>query len=201
MDEDRARWDERYAARAADPPRAPDALRAAGLDDAMLDPPGSQGDRHVLDVAAGLGPVARWAARRGAHVVALDVSPVAVAALDASDEANSIDARCVDLDDGLPSDLGLFDLVVCQRFRSADVIAALPGHVAPGGTLVVTVLSEVGADEPGPFHAAPGELRRLLDERCGNWSALAETEGGGEASLVLRRPVDHPVEATAGGSS
>lgn len=204
MDDDRRRWDERYADRGAQPPRPPDALTAAGIVDEVVD---RLGDRpRLLDVAAGLGPVARWAVRHGMSVVALDVSPVAVTAIESCDEAFGIDARCVDLDDGLPSDIGHFDVVVCQRFRSRGVIETLPERVAPGGTLVVTVLSAVGADSPGPFHAEPGELGRLLDGPCTGWTTLHAAEGDGEASLVLQRPDGVPGEgptsdATRGGAS
>lgn len=198
MDQDRRRWDDRHAGRPAEPPRPPDALAAADLDEAVVpsgaDLAGGRRRSRLLDVASGLGPVARWAAQRGMDVVALDVSPVAIAAITSCAEADAIDARCVDLDDGLPSDLGEFELVVCQRFRSPPVIDALPRHVTHGGVLVVTVLSEVGASTPGPFHAPPGELERLLGAACPGWERLHATEGDGEASMVLRRPAHDDTE-------
>ncbi len=182
MDRDRTRWDERYRGVALADPRPPDALVAAGEDAAAPD------RGRVLDVACGLGPVARWAAGRGLDVVALDVSEVAVSTLRTAPETHRIDARRVDLDDGLPEGLGTFDLVVCQRFRGVDLLRTLPGAVAPGGLLVVTVLSEVGAGAPGPFHAPAGELQDVLDEPCRGWRTIHRSEGDGEASVVLRRP-------------
>lgn len=184
MREDRTRWDDRYAGATAATPRPPDALAAAGLIDLVP----SSG--RLLDVAAGLGPVSRWAAQRGLEVIALDISPLAVGAIAASPEGDRITAVCVDLDAGLPANLGRFDLVVCQRFRDIDLFPRLADHVAPDGLLVVTVLSEVGADAPGPFHAPSGELRHVLATACVGWSTLADTEADGEASLVVRRPAN-----------
>lgn len=156
-----------------------------GLDGVAL-PSGGR----CLDVACGLGQQSVWAAEHGFEVVALDASPVAIGSLRrAADErglADRVDARVVDLDAGLPDDTAAgFDLVVCQRFRDPRLYPQLAAAVVPGGVLVITVLSEVGAAEPGPFHAPPGDL---LDGfgGCG-LEVVRHTEGDGEATLVGRR--------------
>lgn len=182
MDEDRERWDRRYTGVADAVPRPPDAAAAADLVEALPHA------GRALDVAAGLGPVSIWLARRGLSVTAIDVSPVAIDAIRRGDDTGAVTAHCVDLDDGLPDGLGTFDVIVCQRFRAPHVIAALPGLLRPGGFLIVTVLSQVGAASPGPFHAPAGELDRLLGDACAGWTRHHHTEADGEASIVLSRP-------------
>jgi SAM-dependent methyltransferase len=170
--EDAERWDARHAA--VDPVGAlpPSALRGR---EALLPPGGT-----ALDVACGRGAVARWLAERGFVVDAVDVSEVGLAALAGVDGV-----RCVlhDLDRGLPpSAAGPYAVIVCQRFRAPALYPAFREHLAPGGLLVVTVLSEVG-DEPGRFRAGPSELLRAF----GGLEVLVHTERDGEASLVARR--------------
>ena len=75
-----------------------------------------------------------------------------------------------------------YDGVVVQRFRAPALYPALPAALAPGGLLVVTVLSEVD-EGPGPWRAAPGELRAAF----GSLDVLIDHEANGEASLVARR--------------
>jgi SAM-dependent methyltransferase len=179
--EDAARWDDRYASRVTGEPSAPEGLAGIALADRGL----------CLDVACGLGEQSLWAARRGFEVVALDVSPVAVDAVRRSAAAHGladrVDARIVDLDGGIPRDLtGICSLVICRRFRDRRLYPQLVEALMPGGVLVVTVLSQVGAVEPGAaFRAEPGELEDAF-------SALdvvieRATEAGGEATLVARR--------------
>ena len=181
--DDGARWDARHRD-APDPvPRAPDGL--VGLGDAL--PAGGL----ALDVACGLGAATLWAARSGFTVDALDASPVALARLAshaaALGLAGPVRARVADLTGGLPADLvGPYDLIVCQRFRDPAVHRSLPGLLAPGGLLVVTVLSEVGAPTPSRFAAGAGELSRLA--RASRCRVLRDVEGDGRATIVLRRP-------------
>ncbi len=140
-----------------------------------------------------------WLARQGLEVLAVDVSPVAIGAArwlasahavpdsigagSVHGETGSVDFEVVDLDTGLPS--GPFDLVVCQRFRDPDRYADLAAAVAPGGLLVITVLSTVGhAGDPGPFRADPGELIATFGSEL---EILWSAEADGESHLVARR--------------
>jgi SAM-dependent methyltransferase len=194
--DDGARWDARYRDAPAPAPRAPDGLGGLiGLEDALPD-----GGR-ALDVACGLGAVTLWAAGQGFAVDALDVSPVAVEQLTARAATLGLDgqvrARVVDLTGGLPTDVaGPYDLVVCQRFRDRAVLRSLPVLLGPGGVLVVTVLSEVGAAGPSRFAAGPGELSRLA--RTSGHRVLRDVEGDGEATIVLQRPDLDPQKLAAG---
>ncbi len=177
---DRERWDARHAAVGAaggrPAPAPPDALRGH---EALL-PAGGR----ALDVACGRGAVAVWLAARGFAVDAGDVSPVALAAGEALAVGEGVGERvrwwCRDLDAGLPT-AGPYEVVVCQRFRDPAVYPELAGRLAPGGLLVVTVLSEVD-EAPGAFRAQAGELRAAF----GHLEVLHHTERDGEAGLVAR---------------
>ena len=185
MHDDRRRWNERHDATPAPSPRAPEALERWPELASVL-PRSGRG----LDIACGTGAVALWLARRGLDVTALDVSDVAIGRLEAQAAVDGlsarIDARVVDLDDGLPADLVDLDLIVCQRFRDRTLYRPVIDHLAAGGLAVITVLSTVGAAEPGPFHAPADELSDAFgaDERI---EVLREFEGGGVAHVVARR--------------
>ena len=185
MHEDGRRWDERYATAAHVEARRPEAIERWPDLASLLPRTG-----RCLDIASGPGAVTLWFARQGLEVTALDASPVAIellriAAAEAG-VADRIDARIVDLDDGLPADLGEFDLIVCQRFRDPQLYAPIIDLLRHGGVAVVTVLSGAGNADPGPFHAPPGELSAAFgdDERC---ELLRSHEGEGAAHVVVRR--------------
>ncbi|TQM04120.1 class I SAM-dependent methyltransferase [Pseudonocardia kunmingensis] len=180
---DRERWDARHAAAGAagagPSPAPPDALRGR---EALLPAPG-----RALDVACGRGTVAVWLAARGFAVDAVDVSPVALDAARALADREGVGERvrwwAHDLDAGLPG-AGPYDVVVCQRFRDPARYPDLAARLAPGGLLVVTVLSQVG-EGPGQFRAPAGELRAAF----GDLELLHHVERDGEASLVARAPL------------
>lgn len=182
MDDDRRRWDERYVDQLPPPPLPP-----LGLSEVA---DGVPAGGAALDIACGLGSTAVWAAGNGFEVLALDVSPVAIAKarelaarLGVEDRARF---RVHDLDAGLPPDAaGPFELIVCQRYRRPQLYPAIAERLVPGGVAVVTVLSAVGAKgRPGRFAAAEGELVRSF----GHLEVLYAVEGAGEATVVARRP-------------
>ncbi len=185
MQDDGRRWDERYATTTHVVAQAPEAIGRWPDVTSLLAPTG-----RCLDVACGPGAVTLWLAERGLDVTALDASRVAIDLLEraaggAAEVADRIDARVVDLDDGLPEDLHDLDLIVCQRFRDPALVATMIERLRVGGIAIVTVLSSVGADHPGPFHAPPGELgTTFTNERC---EILHHVEGDGVAHIVVRR--------------
>lgn len=184
MHDDAERWDARHRDARTPTPQPPDAL--LGRPDLVERLPASG---VALDVACGLGAQTLWLAGRGLHVVALDVSPVAVAAVvDAAATAglsDRIDAAVADLDAGLPLGPGSVDVVVCQRFRQPALYLRFVDVLRPAGIGIVTVLSEVGADAPGTFHAPPGELLEAFDRPDTN--VLHHDERAGQATVVFRR--------------
>ncbi len=181
MHDDAERWNARYQGRSTGEPSMPKGLGGIELE---------RGGR-CLDVACGLGAQSIWAARQGFEVVALDTSDVAITALNSAAMSagvrDRIESRVVDLDDGLPTELtSSFDLVICQRFRDPGLYEQLVYALVSGGVLVITVLSQVGADgEPGPFHAPPGDLVCAFREF--DVEVLRSVELDGEATLVARR--------------
>ena len=185
MHDDGPRWNERYAASPAPSPRAPEALDRWPELASLLPESG-----RCLDIASGTGAVTLWLAQQGLEVTALDVSEVAIDRLEAAATASGlsgrIDARAIDLDEGLPVDLEDLDLVVCQRFRDPTLYRQIVDRLRSGGVAVVTVLSSVGAVDPGPFHATASELSIAFgaDERC---EILHQFEGVGVADVVVRR--------------
>ena len=195
-DADRERWDARHAAAGLPVPAPPGVLAGAPE---LVDAFPVAG--RALDVACGRGAVAVWLARRGLTVDAVDISPIGLAAgtrlAAASGVAGSVRWIAHDLDGGLPAGCtGPYDVVVCQLFRDPARYSDLTAVLAPGGLLAVTVLSLSGHAQcgagPGPFRAAPGELRaafRGLD-------VLLHREGDGEATLLARAP-RRPAETRA----
>ncbi|MFP5021450.1 class I SAM-dependent methyltransferase [Pseudonocardia phyllosphaerae] len=176
-EQDRERWDTKHAALGAGTPQPPDALRGR-LD--LLPATG-----RALDVACGRGSVAVWLAEHGLDVVAVDVSPAGLAAGAELAAGREVRVRWVeaDLDAGFPAEESRYDVVVCQRFRDPALYPALRDALAPGGLLVVTVLSEVG-DSGGRFRAEPGELARAF----AGLEIIEHHEGDGGARLLARAP-------------
>ncbi len=186
-DEDRARWDAKFAARGGPPePHPPDGVRG------HLELVPVRGS--ALDVACGAGRHAVWLAARGMAVDAVDISVEALRLGSELAARHGVAERVRwlhrDLDEGLPAGTaGPYDLVLCERFRDPGLYRPMMDRLAGGGLLVVTVLSEVGGGGPGRFRAAPGELV----EAFGDLELLVDVEGSGEASVLARRSVsDRP---------
>ncbi|HET6949506.1 MAG TPA: class I SAM-dependent methyltransferase [Acidimicrobiales bacterium] len=178
-EEDRIRWDERYAQVGPAPAGRPGPPEAFVPYEHLFPAAG-----RALEIACGRGLGAVWLAGRGLDVWGLDISAVAI------DLARDLARRCgvgdrcrfdvVDLDGGLP-DGPPVDLVLCHRFRDARLDRAIVRRLAPGGLLAITAVSEVGAG-PGRFRVPPGELTvafAALD-------VIAAGEGDGEAWLLAR---------------
>jgi SAM-dependent methyltransferase len=178
-EQDRVRWDATYASRSpADTGPGPPSVFASQV--AVFPVAGT-----ALDVACGLGAGSIWLGQRGLEVLGVDVSPVAVETARALALRFGVAERCrfavADLDDGLPAGRPV-DVILCDRFRDARLDHALVDRLAPGGLLAICVLSEVGGT-PGPFRAAPGELRAAFSEL----EVIAAGEGDGRAWLLGRR--------------
>ena len=184
--EDAERWDARYADRDGRPTRARMPIALEHADDSHLADFPTAGT--ALDIASGLGEQTLWLAERGLRVDALDISPVAMtsllAAVGDAGFSDGVTGRVDDLDDGIPADLGPFDVVVCQRFRAPHLYEPMLERLRSGGWLVMTVLSETGASDPGEFHAPPGELTLFFDRP--GCTLVSHHEADGEESIVVR---------------
>ncbi|MEC4764683.1 class I SAM-dependent methyltransferase [Mycobacterium sherrisii] len=182
--EDERRWDERYAAQAAQGP-APHSVAQVGPPDvfaAYVDAFPTAG--RALDIACGRGITSVWLARRGMRVVGLDISAVAIGQARNLARHSGVEDRCrfdvVDLDNGLP-DGPMVDVIVCHKFRDRRLDQAIINRLAPGGLLAIATLSAVGA-APGPFRVAAGELA----EAFAALTVVAAGEGDGRAWLLAR---------------
>jgi 2-polyprenyl-3-methyl-5-hydroxy-6-metoxy-1,4-benzoquinol methylase len=182
MRDDAGRWNERYRNRPAVSPLAPEPL---GVRTELIELVPNAG--RALDIACGLGAQTLWLARRGLVVTALDVSPLAVAAVVAGAASAGVEDRvtatAVDLDDGIDPASGPYDVIVCQRYRQPTLYGSIRELLRPGGLGIVTVLSEVGASDPGPYHARRGELV----DSFGDLSIEYSAERDGVATVLFHR--------------
>jgi magnesium-protoporphyrin O-methyltransferase len=155
--------------------------------------------RRLLDAGCGTGALAVEAARRGAAVVAIDLSPTLVQLaeerlppdLRAGTQSASVDFRSGDM---LDAALGTFDHVVCMdsliHYRASDIVDALAGLAgrtkhsivftfAPSNPLLATMIT-LGRLFPrrdrAPFIEPVAESK--LRERIAACPALASWQVG-----------------------
>lgn len=180
---DRDRWDRRWASR-SDPVGPPSELLRA-LDD-VLPTTGP-----ALDVAAGRGRQARWLARRGLDVTAVDVSPVGLATMALGALAPTVQPCVADLSlDPLPA--GPWDVICCVDFYLPTLFPALCAALAPGGWLIFAhpTLDNLSrhAHPSARFLVPADQVRSLVPDleiqRC---DAAWRQNGRHEAWLVARR--------------
>lgn len=179
-DDDRARWDDRYAGRGVPPA---DAIGPAGVFAAHQGVFPAAG--RALDIACGQGLGTVWLARRGLDVWGLDISGVAITQARELARRHGVQDRCrfdvVDLDGGLPAGPAV-DLVYCHKFRDGRLDRAIIERLAPGGLLAIAALSRVGAG-PDPFRVTPGALQAAFADL----DPIAAGDGDGLAWLLARR--------------
>lgn len=130
-EDDRRRWDERYASGAGG-----EAGRPSWLDEFEDEIPQTG---RALDVAAGVGRVALWLCRRGLHVTAVDISEVGLARAREAAGGLPLATQTLDLeDDELPP--GPFQVVSCFHYCQRELFPAMRERLAPGGVLVLEML-------------------------------------------------------------
>jgi SAM-dependent methyltransferase len=153
---DRDKWDARYAKETPGERVAPAWLAEL---DAELPREG-----RALDVAAGSGRLALWAARRGLEAVAVDVSPVGLSLARRAAEAEGLPVSTVErdlaADPRLPD--GPFALVTCLHYEQPDLWPALRAALGPAGVLVAEIATvrnlERHAHPSRRYLVAPNEL-------------------------------------------
>ena len=163
---DREKWDARYRGGAYEARVHPSALLADWV--GRLDVSGAA--PRAIDIACGAGRNALFLARRGWHVDAVDISPVALGRLRAAANAASLPVTCIERDlepasnalDGI--DDHRYNLALLIRYADTPLVEALPRVLAPGGYLIAEMHLQTDAAVAGPrsprFRVAPGELRR-----------------------------------------
>lgn len=179
-DEDRDRWDRRYADRKVN---SGEAVGLPRVFRPFADVFPTSG--RALDLGCGRGGVAVWLAQRGLETWACDVSPVAIIQARELAEDVGVSDRCqfetVDLDAGLPAGPPV-DVLICNRFRDRRLDRPIVERLASGGLLAICALSEVGG-KPGPFRTQAGELTMAFDDL----DTIETRERDGQAWLLARR--------------
>jgi SAM-dependent methyltransferase len=154
MDEDRKRWDEKWAQMGADH------LTPAPLLVRYTD---QLNGGRALDLACGVGRNALWLAAHGYTVDAIDISPVGLALGRAEAKRRGLTINFVkaDLDDYvLP--IATYDLVAVFRFLNRRLLPAIGDALRPGGWLFYESLDlrylELKPDTLRDYLLTPGEL-------------------------------------------
>lgn len=159
-DEDRNKWNERYA-QPADAPRFP-SQHLLDLD-ALLPRSGK-----ALDIAGGAGRNSLWLAQRGLEVTLVDISAkgLALASERAETAGATLTTICRDLEhESLP--VGPWDVILSFHFLQRSLWPAMRAALAPGGWLVFvqpTVKNlQRHARPPRGFLLDEGEGRDVAD--------------------------------------
>lgn len=166
-DSDREKWQARYREGAYVARTHPSAylVHALSVMERITD--------KALDLACGAGRNALYLASQGYHVDAVDIAVEALrrGRQSAADGLiGTVNWLEHDLDQGLPSALEEYSLIVMVRYLDLSLMQAAVKHLVSGGYMLVEVHLQTDQDVSGPsgkqFRAAAGEL-----------AAAAETEG------------------------
>lgn len=155
-EDERDRWNERYASDEREPPREPAAVLIEHLDDL---PRG-----RALDVATGAGRNAICLAENGFDFDAVDVSErgLTIARDRASGAGVDVSFVHADVDEFVP-ERGAYDVVVVVNFHALDRPPALKAALKPGGFLLYEHFSTLSGGDSGPpvrYRFGPNELLR-----------------------------------------
>ncbi|MDT8306499.1 MAG: class I SAM-dependent methyltransferase [Anaerolineae bacterium] len=175
-DDDRARWDQKWAEREGGDNVPAWLIRHQSLLRGGV----------AVDLATGRGAAARWLARLGYHVVAVDLSAVALQQARAARHLLFVQA---DLDHWRPPPRSV-DLITVFRFLDRRLFPMFREALRPGGLLIYETRT-VGWLEREPGTSPSYLLQRveLLRLTSGlTVEAYLETER--HAALVARRPAE-----------
>lgn len=184
-EEERRRWDERYASGDYLPRAHPSGFLEEWIE---LIPPG-----RALDVACGAGRHALALAEAGFDVTAVDISgeAIAVARAEAAARGLVVDWLVEDLDEYEPPP-GAFHLIVVFRYVNRRLWPLLARALRPDGWLLVEHHLQTHADVDGPsspdFRLRPGELLQAFgDLRVVFYSETIEPGDRGDADYAIAR--------------
>jgi tellurite methyltransferase len=187
----RKKWNARYRERGAAALERPP---SEWLSENVGELDGRYGGR-ALDLACGTGRNAVLLAQLGFTVDALDISDVAIGALQGL-LADRVHARVTDLEhEPLPEDR--YDAIVLIDYLQRDLFTAIPRSLRPGGVVIAETVTRAHAEqlgnrfdqryllEPGELQDAFAGLQVLRYQEC-----VAQRSGRSRAvaSLVARRP-------------
>lgn len=185
-EDERARWDRRYAEGDYVPRAAPTPFLLQWLPHVPVG--------RALDVATGTGRNALHLAVAGFDVDAVDISPVALERARAEAERRALRVRwaVADLDhDPLPRDG--YALINVARYRNRALWPRLAAALAPDGWIVVehhlrTERTDAGGPSDPAFRLEPGELLGAFGHlRVVHYSEAVESDDDGTGVYVLGR--------------
>lgn len=184
-DDERQRWDERYATGEYVPRSAPSPFLVEWLPRIPVG--------RALDVATGTGRHALQLAEAGFEVDAVDISEVAVerARRSADERGLQVDWHVADLDaDPLPG--ADYDLITVLRYRNEQLWPRLRDALAPDGWILVEHHLQTHLDVRGPsnpaFRLAPGELLTAFPGlRTVHYDERVEPADDGSGRFVIAR--------------
>jgi SAM-dependent methyltransferase len=186
--DERSRWDRRYATGGYVPRTRPTPFLLEWLDRLPVG--------RALDVATGTGRNALALAEAGYQVDAVDISAIAIARARAEAERRglAVDWVVADLDtDALPGDG--YDLIAVLRYRNPDLWPRLEAALAPGGWILIehhlqTSREDVVGPSDDAFRLAPGELlEAFAGLRVVHYSEAVEPTDDDDALFVIARLV------------
>jgi len=176
MEDDRIRWEGRYAEAALLHGEAPSRFLVDCLDELLTLSPG----RRALDIACGEGRNSLFLARNGFQVTGVDIAERALerARNRAAAAGLAVEFIAADLDTWRPTEC--YDLIVNINFLQRALFPDLIAHLAPGGLLLVDTIMAgetlVGEHNPA-YLLAPGELPQLMGSSPGVVMRTSEFPG------------------------
>ncbi len=150
----------------------------------------------ALDAASGVGVNSLFLARRGLHVIALDISEIALrlAIRQARAEGLSLSAAVYDLSSPwLPT--SFFDVILNFHFLERATLPSFRRALKPGGLLFFETFMKTGGEIDQPeYYLEPGELQaayqdfEIIHTREMLLPATENHPPRGMAQLVARKP-------------
>lgn len=182
MDDDRIKWNRRYAGEEWFLGRNASSYLVEQIDFITRICPG----REALDIACGEGRNSIFLARRGFHVTGIDISDTGLvkARRWAEEERVQVDFVAADLERFVPE--RTYDLIINFNFLLRQLIPRLVEALSPGGVLVFDTI----LDTP----ALPGEHNREFLLQSGELPALFRSYPG---SIHACRELPDEVSPTA----
>ena len=155
-EDDRRKWNERYAAGAYQARTGESAWLRRWLPTARVG--------RALDLACGMGRNARYLAREGYRVDAVDISSEGLrrAAHLAESEGLQVNWLECDLEHDLPPERTGYQVIVLFRYVNAPLLNELASRLAAGGYLIVEQHLRTDSQVAGPtnpdFRVSAGDL-------------------------------------------
>jgi tellurite methyltransferase len=189
-EEDRSKWDQRYAQDSHRKRTQPGEFIAQWIDRVTVG--------NALDVACGLGQKSMFLAEIGFQVDAIDVSAIGLERASQMAVAQGLDVNWIQHDLDQPYDFKKkYDLIIVMWYVDLALVRRLCEHLAPGGYLLCEehlACDNEGSEFVGPknasFRVAPNALRETAAgfDVCHYDEYVGVNEGhqASEASMISR---------------